>query len=85
MSSDQRWTGGTANREWQRGTRHDPPPDLNTIRSLVRNYLADCASYRDLLNPRYHPTEDGALKVIYHQGPDQETAVRAIFREETEP
>jgi hypothetical protein len=48
----------------------------------VRAYLADCAKHQHLLNPRYHPTEDGAVKMIPHgQYPDPEecrAAARAI-------
>ena len=34
----------------------------------VRGYIADCQRHRGLLNPAYHPTADGAVKMIPHQG-----------------
>ena len=33
----------------------------------VRAYVADCQRHRALLNPAYHPTADGAVKMIPHQ------------------
>jgi hypothetical protein len=33
-----------------------------------------------VLSPAYHPTEDGALKLIHHRGPDQAAQIRAAFR-----
>jgi hypothetical protein len=79
MSSDSRWSGGAANREWQRGTRPGQPVDTDAIAVQVRRYLRDCAA-APWLDGRYHPTEDGALKVVFHRGREQETAVRAAFR-----
>ena len=53
----------------------------------VAAYLADCAAHRRLLSPRYHPTEDGALKVIPHHHPKDpeaeqtaEAQIRAAYR-----
>ena len=44
------------------------------ITRQVRRYLADCKRYR--LDPKYHPTESGTVKVVF--GP--ESAVRAAYR-----
>ena len=46
----------------------------------VGRYLADCAAYVRVLSPAYHPTEDGALKLIWNRGPDQAAQIRAAFR-----
>lgn len=46
----------------------------------VRDYLADCARLPGL-DPRHHPTEDGAVKLIWHRGsPDEADRIRATFR-----
>lgn len=34
----------------------------------VRAYIADCLRHRDQLKPKYHPTADGAVKMIPHGG-----------------
>jgi hypothetical protein len=46
----------------------------------VAGYLADCARYAALLSPACHPTEDGAVKLIWHRGAGQAEQVRAAFR-----
>jgi hypothetical protein len=46
----------------------------------VGRYLADCTAYARVLSPAYHPTEDGALKLIHHRGQDQAAQIRAAFR-----
>jgi hypothetical protein len=46
----------------------------------VAAYLADCARHADLLSSAYHPTESGALKMIWHRGEDQADQIRAAFR-----
>jgi hypothetical protein len=33
----------------------------------MSDYLADCYAARGYLDPRYHPTEAGALKCIPHR------------------
>lgn len=83
MSSDRRWTGGAANREWQRGTQPQAAPDAGGLTAHVAQYLAECRAHQQLLDRRYHPTEEGALKVIFHRGRDQETAIRLAFRQLT--
>lgn len=82
MSSDSRWTGGIANREWQSGTRVQAPVDTDAITAQVRRYLADCRKFRQLIGPA-HPTEDGVLKIVYHQGGAQKAAILAAFRHAT--
>jgi hypothetical protein len=81
--SDPRWSGGIANREWQRGARPAPVTGRDEITGYVRQYLADCRTHRKLLDPRHHPTEDGALKTVFHRGHAQEEAVRAAYRQLT--
>lgn len=76
MSSDGRWTGGAANREWQRGTR--PRQELLPrayVVAQLRAYFADCHANRSILNPRYHPTGPGALKMIPHSGDAQQAQI----------
>jgi hypothetical protein len=80
MSSDSRWTGGPANREWQRGTRRAAGLlDPQAVSRQVDIYRQDCYTARALLNPAYHPTAAGALKVIWHRGPEQADQIRAAF------
>lgn len=47
----------------------------------VRRYLDDCAASPGL-SPKYHPTAEGALKVIFHRGKDEETQIREAFSRE---
>lgn len=47
----------------------------------VAGYLADCARHAALLNPDHHPTEDGAVKLIWHRGAVQAEQIRAAFRD----
>jgi hypothetical protein len=79
MSGDSRWTGGPANREWQRGTRlaREPLTRLYLLEQ-VQAYLRDCRGAADL-DPRYHPTPAGAVKVIYHQGAAQAAQITSAF------
>jgi hypothetical protein len=44
----------------------------------VRAYLADCAAHPGL-DPRYHPTADGAVKVTWHRGQDEADQIRHTF------
>lgn len=57
----------------------EPPP----FGAQVRAYLADCAALPGL-DRRYHPTADGAVKVIWHHGPDEADQIRDSFRTITE-
>jgi gamma-glutamylcysteine synthetase len=75
VSSDSRWTGGLANREWQSGNRVEQHVDTDYIRVQVRRYLADCRMF-DLT-----PDEDMCLKIVFHAGGAQKEAVRAAYRE----
>jgi hypothetical protein len=45
----------------------------------VRAYLAECRAY-PWLDRTYHPTEDGAVKLITHRTKDQEEQIKATFR-----
>lgn len=45
----------------------------------VREYLADCAEVPGL-DRRHHPTETGALKMIWHRGDAEAEQVRRAFR-----
>jgi hypothetical protein len=54
----------------------DPP-----FATAVRDYLADCARYK--LNPRYHPTADGAVKMIRHHGRAEAAMIRAAYAQVT--
>jgi hypothetical protein len=81
VSRDQRWTGGIANREWQRGTRAEPPPvDTQGVLARVRRYIADCERWQHLLRAKDHPTEDGAVKLILCPDKRHEDMVRRAFR-----
>lgn len=75
MSSDSRWTGGLANREWQAGTRIDQPVDRDYIAAQVRRYLRDCDRFRLV------PSQVTCLKVVFHANGAQEAAVTGAFRE----
>jgi hypothetical protein len=44
----------------------------------VAEYLTDCAAV-PWLERKYHPTAAGALKLIYHRGPDEAAAIKAAF------
>jgi hypothetical protein len=58
-------------------------PENVPFSAEVAEYLADCAEYAQLLSSAYHPTEGGALKVIWHRGEDQEEQIREAFRAAT--
>jgi hypothetical protein len=83
MASDQRWTGGLANREWQRGSKPAGRViDADRLSWDVRRYLADCRAHSGILSPRYHPTEAGALKAVYHRGREEEDVIRGEFAQQ---
>ena len=45
----------------------------------VRRYLADCRAHSGILSPKYHPTEAGALKAVYHRGREEEDVIRGEY------
>jgi hypothetical protein len=47
----------------------------------ITAYLADCAANRDILNPKYHPTAAGALKMIPHHQYKEPEAVNEAERQ----
>jgi hypothetical protein len=55
------------------------PPDVPFSAEVAR-YLADCAEHASMLRPSDHPTEDGAVKLIWHRTTDQAEQIRAAFR-----
>jgi hypothetical protein len=55
------------------------PPDA-PFAAEVAQYLADCARHADMLRSSDHPTEDGAVKLIYHRTTEQAELIRAAFR-----
>ena len=56
----------------------------NRFTGEVRDYLDDCATAPGL-SPKYHPTAEGALKVIWHRGKAEESQIRAVFAAERKP
>jgi len=50
--------------------------------AVVRAYLADCAGAE--LDRRYHPTAEGAVKMIAHHGRSEADMIRAAFTQATE-
>ena len=52
----------------------------------VRAYIADCQRHRAQLDPAYHPTADGAVKMIPHGGnPEEAEQIRQTFTAATSP
>jgi hypothetical protein len=49
----------------------------------ARSYLVTCAAY-PYVDRRYHPTEDGAVKIIWHRDASQAAQIRNTFRMLTE-
>jgi hypothetical protein len=81
VSSNRNWTGGLANRGYRRGTRAEPPPAAaQAALAQVRGYLADCTRWAHLLRASDHPTEDGAVKLIWCRDKAHEDMVRRAFR-----
>lgn len=56
-------------------------PEVSKFGAEVRRYLDDCDAASGL-SPKFHPTAEGALKVIWHRGKDEESQIRAAFRQE---
>jgi len=81
MASDRRWTGGIANREWVRGHAATREINRQQLTAGVAAYLADCRTHRDLLTAKYHPTEAGALKAVYHVGDAEAEFIRGAYAE----
>lgn len=50
--------------------------------TAVRDYLDTCQDNAALLSRKHHPTEQGAVKVIFHRGPDEAEEIRETFRAE---
>jgi hypothetical protein len=75
------WAGGAANRTWDRGQPQPPARATNCERLEwhVRRYLADCRQFSGILSAKHHPTEDGAVKVIFHRGKAEADAIRTEF------
>jgi hypothetical protein len=48
----------------------------------VLEYLDDCKASKDTLSPKYHPTDSGAVKMIFHRTPDEAEEIRDTFRHE---
>ena len=52
----------------------------------VRGYVADCERLRAQLDPAYHPTAAGAVKLIPHGGDVEEAErIRETFATVTDP
>lgn len=78
MSSDRRWTGGLANRQWQRGIAPpDQPMDWAWVVEQVLTYIRDCKAAG--ISDKYHPTAGGALKVVFHRGGQQRAQIVRAF------
>jgi hypothetical protein len=56
---------------------------MGLFTTAVLEYLDDCDALAGLLSRKYHPTENGAVKAIFHRGPDEADEIRATFREES--
>lgn len=52
--------------------------DLEELLAQVRAYFRDCEAAPGL-SPAYHPTEAGALKVIYHRDKAEAGQIRWAF------
>lgn len=68
------------NRGWNAGNRAQPVVNYAALALAVVQYLEDCARFRRLLDPAYHPTAGGALRVIYHRNEEEKAAILAYFR-----
>lgn len=84
MASDQRWTGGTANRDWSAGQQAGRVISPESLTADVGQYLTDCATYRSYLSPAHHPTLAGCLKVIYHVGAEHKAIIAEAYQRDTE-
>lgn len=84
MPRDSRWTGGLANRDWSAGKQVGRVIDPERLERAVARYLADCARYRGILSPKYHPAAESALKVIHHATGREADIIRAEFARQLE-
>ena len=55
---------------------------MGRFTTAVLDYLDDCDDCAPVLSRKYHPTEQGAVKAIFHRGPDEAAEIRATFRAE---
>lgn len=55
---------------------------MGRFTTAILDYLDDCDTHAGVLASKYHPTEQGAVKAIFHRGPDDAAEIRATFREE---
>lgn len=57
-----------------------PQPAAGPYEAEIRSYVADCLRLRAQLNPVYHPTANGAVKLIPHGGDAEEAEqIRQTF------
>ena len=63
-----------------------PHPGGEPYEAEVRGYVADCLRLRGQIDPAYHPTANGAVKLIPHGGDVEEAErIRQTFATVTEP
>jgi hypothetical protein len=55
---------------------------MGQFTTAVRDYLDTCADNAGLLSRKYHPTEQGVVKAIFHRGPAEADEIRQTFRDE---
>lgn len=75
------WTGGIANREWNRGTPA-PAPFVrrdSEIAVAVGTYLRECRQFAHLLRAADHPTEHGMLQVTWCRTDTEREQARVVF------
>ena len=64
----------------------DRAADAEPYEAEVRGYVADCQRLRGQLDPAYHPTANGAVKLIPHGGDAEEAErIRQTFAAVTSP
>jgi hypothetical protein len=68
----------------QAGARLVPELTPEACMHAVREYRRACSSHAAMLNPRYHPTADGAAKAIFTYTPAQAQQVRDEFNRQIE-
>ena len=66
------------------GTWHDYEPHVRAYLLACKHAAAELEAHGSALDPRYHPTADGAAKFIPHNSVPAEAAkIRQAFREMT--